>query len=134
MKGLTYFLLPVLALLLSLPVEAYEIKEPEEYDFKDTQIYLTREDDRQEIATGVCYGPLYEIRSDAGSRVGGFLRSCTVISFNTAATEGEASPAAAVSLIDLMGINLSVVYDPFRQEFLYGFGISIMEFNTRLSR
>lgn len=128
MNKITTLILVILLSFITANSMALDITEPEEYGFKDMQMYLTEvKSGRQEFATGTCFGPLYEITSDSGNKIGEILRTCGIVEFDPSAENGEASIGVGVPLVNFMGLALPFAYDPFRNDFFIGFSFSVTE-------
>jgi hypothetical protein len=126
------FILLIIGIILSLwltTARAEEIQKgfhfglSEKMEVKDSQKYLKPVDQEKEVllGTGACYGP-YFTTSYSGRWLGDFLSVCAL---GAVSENGESTGTFGVDIINFLGIQGGIQYDPKSDDIFYTFGISI---------
>lgn len=110
----------------SVSAFAYTLEAPDKFDFIDTQSRYASSDGVNKLASGLCYGPFFEVKKGT-TKVGEIGRVCLIGLIDIENASNEVNSGYAISLFNMMGLTFSIAHDPFRNDLLWGASISLID-------
>ena len=119
--------LPLVLIILCVGCAGTTFRIAKETKSQDTQAILRGQNDRLEAGTGICYGPVWELKS--GERwIADFVSVCgmATVSVNEVTTDDKSDTGACFGImpVNLLGLRGIGCYDPIRNERFFGGALS----------
>lgn len=118
--------LACITIFYSVSAFAYTLEAPDKFDFIDTQSRYASSDGVNKLASGICYGPVFEVKNGT-TKIGEIGRVCLIGLVDIENASNEVNSGYAISLFNMMGMTFSIAQDPFRNDLMWGVGISLTD-------
>jgi len=102
----------------------YTLGAPDEYEVSYETDWFQVDDNEDQLAMGVCYGPFYEVKNKKGKKVAGLFSAC---GFYGKSSDGnlKESYTGAVQVFELFGLVHGTVGGNQDGKTVFGWGFSI---------